>query len=216
MCLFLCADEVDTSCWSKTPSVVAWMEAHNLTTDSTYEWFVTQVDAMALAINKKPMRWEEVWNHFGTDLNPQTLIHVWLNAETMNNASSHGYQTVYSLTNTYYLPHTQLTWQEFYNVDILATVKNESAKQLVLGGQPCMWGEWVDTGDLLQTIWPRAAAAAERLWSYVVVSNSSAAGVQQRLANFRVLLTQRGIPAAPLYNTEARTAPPGPGSVLLQ
>ena len=50
----------------------------------------------------------------------------------------------------------------------------------MLGGQGEMWGETVDVSDFEQTVWPRMAAIAERLWSPRAVargraSNSSAA-----------------------------------------
>ena len=86
----------------------------------------------------------------------------------------------------------------------------------VLGGETCMWGETADGSDVLQTIWPRAAAAAERQWSYDVVTNSNAPGVQERLQAFRCLLLERGIPAAPVTNVGARAAPAGPGSCMAQ
>ena len=79
-----------------------------------------------------------------------------------------------------------------------------------------MWGETADGSDVLQTIWPRAAAAAERQWSYDVVTNSSAPGVADRLQAFRCLLLERGIPAAPVTNKVARSAPSGPGSCMTQ
>lgn len=62
----------------------------------------------------------------------------------------------------YYLDDLSEPWQKFYDVDILAGITNTSAIPLVLGGETCMWGETADGSDVLQTVWPRAAAAAER------------------------------------------------------
>ena len=75
-----------------------------------------------------------------------------------------------------------------------------------------MWGETADTSDILQTIAPRYAAAAERQWSYAAVTNSSDPTVYPRLQDFRCLLLSRGVPAAPVTNAQAREAPVGPGS----
>jgi len=84
----------------------------------------------------------------------------------------------------------------------------------VLGGETEMWGETADGSDVLQTIFPRAAAAAERQWSYDVVTNSKDPLVLPRLQQFRCHMLERGIPAAPIGNAQARTAPGGPGSCL--
>jgi hexosaminidase len=148
-----------------TPAVQDWMAAQNppmTSTDQVYEYFVSKVDAMTLALGKQPVRWEEVWAHFGTQLDPSTIIHAWLTTEAVINATSHGYRAIWSVDGKYYLDDLTETWQSFYDVDILAGITNTSAIPLVLGGETGMWGETADGSDVLQTIWPRAAAAAER------------------------------------------------------
>ena len=93
---------------------------------------------------------------------------------------------------------------------------HESARALVLGGEAAQWGESADGSDVLQTVWPRAAAIAERLWSYNMELNSSDVGVAERLAGFRCLLLQRGVPASPLNTPLGRSPPTGPGSCFKQ
>jgi hexosaminidase len=96
-----------------------------------------------------------------------------------------------------------------------------SDPNLIVGGESCMWGETVDPSDLMATIWPRAAAVGEVLWSPkdIIYSNNGAANlseVEARLETFRCLLNQRGIAAAPVKNSQGRAAPPNPGSCYLQ
>lgn len=77
-----------------------------------------------------------------------------------------------------------------------------------------MWGETVDASDLFNTVWPRAAAAAERLWSPRAVNDTVTA--LPRLEWFRCVLDSRGVQAAPVNNAQARSAPPQPGSCYVQ
>ena len=77
-----------------------------------------------------------------------------------------------------------------------------------------MWGETVDASDLGQTVWPRLAAIAERLWSPRPAA--ALADALPRIEYFRCLLNRRGVRAAPVRNPKARSAPPGPGSCLEQ
>ncbi|KAK9114431.1 hypothetical protein Syun_021228 [Stephania yunnanensis] len=43
----------------------------------------------------------------------------------------------------------------------LANITNSKQHKLVIGGEVCLWGEHIDGSDIEQTIWPRAAAAAD-------------------------------------------------------
>jgi hexosaminidase len=208
-------DEVSQGCWNNTPAVRAWMAAHNYsTTDEVYEYLVAAVDASTIALGKSPIRWEEVWKHFGTALDPRTVVHAWLSSGALIDATSKGYRAIWSVDGQYYLDALGENWEGFYNVDILRGVTNASAIPLILGGETEMWGETADGSDVQQTIFPRAAAAAERQWSYDVVTTSDAAYVLDRLKAFRCLLLERGIAAAPVTNAQARAAPTGPGSCL--
>jgi hypothetical protein len=87
-------------------------------TDQVYEYFVSNVDAQAIDLGKVPIRWEEVccfccsfalchahsvalclqvWKHFGTQLDPRTIIHAWLSTEAVINATSSGYRAIWSV-----------------------------------------------------------------------------------------------------------------------
>merc|ERR1712048_1313822 len=85
----------------------------------------------------------------------------------------------------------------------------------VLGGHGEMWGETVDGSDFEQTVWPRLAAIAEKLWSSRSQTQDVAAAAQ-RIRDFRCLLLQRGVAAAPVDNANARSSPAGPDSCYTQ
>jgi len=71
------------------------------------------------------------------------------------------------LSNGYYL---DLGWStaRHYAVDPMsgaAANLTPEQQKLILGGESCMWSEYVNAENIDSRIWPRNAAIAERLWS---------------------------------------------------
>lgn len=89
-------------------------------------------------------------------------------------------------------------WRNYYTVQPQNFSGTEEQKKLVIGGEVCMWGEYVDATNLTPRLWPRASAAAERLWSDEK-QTSSVEKASPRLQDFRCKLLRRGIQAEPLY-----------------
>lgn len=71
-----------------------------------------------------------------------------------------GFRCIHSDQATWYLDHLDTSWDRVYNTEPLLNITDPSEQSLVIGGEVCMWGETVDESNILQTIWPRAAAAA--------------------------------------------------------
>ncbi|XP_013193516.2 probable beta-hexosaminidase fdl [Amyelois transitella] len=67
----------------------------------------------------------------------------------------------------------------------------------VEGGAVCLWTEQLAPGGLDARLWPRSAAAAERLWSDR--AEGATADVYLRLDTLRSRLINRGVRAAPLW-----------------
>ncbi|KAI4348107.1 hypothetical protein L6164_008868 [Bauhinia variegata] len=210
-------DEVNTDCWSKTSHVKKWLQDHNMTTKDAYQYFVLEAQKIAISQKWTPVNWEETFNTFPSKLHPETVVHNWLGAGVCPKAVAKGFKCIFSNQGVWYLDHLDVPWYVVYNAEPLEGIRDASQQKLVLGGEVCMWGETADASNVLQTIWPRAAAAAERLWSpRGPTSKSVNTTALHRLQNFRCILNRRGVPAAPVTNFYARTAPTGPGSCYEQ
>lgn len=217
-------DEVDTSCWDDTPHVAAWMREHGFDTDSAYGYFVQQTQATARDLGRIAVVWDEVYNHFGTQLDSQhVVINTRFNAgqapartPCVANATAHGFSVIRSPNKHWYLDQTiHKPWTTQYDFEPCGDLPTAAQCANILGGAASMWGETVDVSDFENTIWPRAGAVAERLWSPRKVNDSARAA--KRFAAYRCYLNSRiGLAAAPAFNGMARAAPKGPGSCFLQ
>ncbi|KAL5201981.1 hypothetical protein ABZP36_012933 [Zizania latifolia] len=211
-------DEVYTGCWNVTPHVRQWLDEHNMTTKDAYKYFVLKAQEIAIKLNWIPVNWEETFNSFKENLNPLTVVHNWLGPGVCPKVVEKGFRCIMSNQGVWYLDHLDVPWEDFYTSEPLAGINNTAQQKLVLGGEVCMWGETADTSDVQQTIWPRAAAAAERMWSQLeaISAQDLETTILARLHYFRCLLNHRGIAAAPVTNAYGRRPPTGPGSCFIQ
>ncbi|XP_021739613.1 beta-hexosaminidase 1-like [Chenopodium quinoa] len=211
-------DEVNTECWNSTAHIKQWLIDHNMTHNDAYQYFVLRAQEIAISNNRTPVNWEETFRSFPSKLNPRTVVHNWLVSGICPKAVAKGFRCIFSNQGVWYLDHLDVPWQPVYEADPLEGITNVTQQKMILGGEVCMWGETADTSDIQQTIWPRAAAAAERLWSTreaTTVENINKTALP-RLHYFRCLLNMRGVQAAPLTNFYARRPPTGPGSCYEQ
>ncbi|XP_059628590.1 beta-hexosaminidase 3 [Cornus florida] len=208
-------DEVNTSCWIITPHIRNWLQKHKMNESDAYQYFVLRAQRIALSHGYEIVNWEETFNNFGNKLSRKTVVHNWLGGGVAQQVVASGLRCIVSNQDKWYLDHLDIMWQEFYMNEPLTNITNPKQQELVLGGEVCMWGEHIDGSDIEQTIWPRAAAAAERLWTPYDNLAKDPRQVTGRLAHFRCLLNQRGVAAAPLAGG-GRVAPEEPGSCYMQ
>ena len=212
--LHLGGDEVDLSCWTQVDHVKQWLADNNMTDRDAYRYMVERAHDYIYKFGRTPINWDEVWANFGKTIDPQTIIHVWRNEEYVYNATRDGFRVLVSPDGPWYLDGLGTSWEDMYLLEPEKGITDPAQTSLILGGEGCMWGETVDASVIVSTIWPRAAAIGERLWSPKTVADTTAADGRYRY--FRCLLNRRGIAAGPANASTARQAPDGPGSCLDQ
>jgi len=109
--------------------------------------------------------------------------------------------------------------EPFYNEHPKVLITDPAEQARVIGGEVTLWSERLDAAVAMGVAFPRAAAAAERLWSPRAVDLArETAGARPRMQALRCLLLERGIAASTLDGgNEASTwglpsRPLGPGS----
>lgn len=199
-------DEVDHECWRSNPHVNAFMHAHNISAgnySALSNFYMARVGQMLAQMNKTMLVWQEVFDDGANLPRNQTIVHVWkyINDKPaymlkMREVLKAGYRAL--LSSCWYLNYIDYgqDWDKFYQCDPAGEPIEPHLAELVLGGEICMWTEFVDETNVESRTWPRASAAAERLWSPQDKRNSQE--FAHRLEQIRCRLVYRGIKAEPV------------------
>ncbi len=156
-------DEVNGKEWDANPKIQAFMKAHHIKNNAELQaYFSGRAQDLVTKHKKTPVGWDEVL----VPGVPKTIvIQSWRGVDSLAAAAKMGYRGI--LSNGYYL---DLGWSaaRYYAMDPLggpAAALTPEQKQLILGGESCIWSEYVNAENIDSRIWPRNAAIAERLWS---------------------------------------------------
>ncbi|CAB1332343.1 unnamed protein product [Coregonus sp. 'balchen'] len=193
----------EVSTVKSNPDIQKFMKQQGFGTDYSKleSFYIQRLLDIVTTTNKGYMIWQEVFDN-GVKLKADTLIHVWKGNQQqyqaeMAKVTASGYQTL--LSTPWYLNRISYgqDWQAAYKADPQDFNGTDAQKKLVIGGEACLWGEYVDATNLTPRLWPRASAVGERLWSDKDVKDTNDA--YSRLAQHRCRMVQRGIPAEPLF-----------------
>jgi len=156
-------DEVLDTQWKNNPAIQAFARKNRLGSSAAlHAYFNRRVQALLAKHGKQMIGWDEV---LAPELARDVVIQSWRGQKSLAEAARGGHRGILSFG--YYLDHMQPASMH-YLVDPLsgdATALNTQEVALVLGGEACMWTEYVNAENVDSRIWPRLAAIAERLWS---------------------------------------------------
>ncbi|CAF1621145.1 unnamed protein product [Rotaria magnacalcarata] len=201
------------------PNISRWMTDNKInSTRDLHSYYANRILDIMRNISAIPIVWQDVWDE-KVELSPGTIVQIWKGTSDdgisdewvpyLNEIAGQGYNVILSspwyinyINYGHYRTNTTIVNLEFfkyYEVEPLRDFSgSDDAKIRILGGEACLWGEFVDGTNLLARLWPKTAAVAERLWSAASVNNSKDA--QFRLDVHRCRLLRRGIPAQPILN----------------
>jgi hexosaminidase len=173
-------DEVNGREWDDSPRITAFKRAHGmleksgtpskpdlkLSDEKLQAYFNQRILEIVKKHGKKMMGWDEI---LAPDLPKDIVIQSWRGQKSLADAVEQGFQGI--LSSGYYLDHMDSA-AVHYTVDPLVDPKTKQPLSLtsdqkarILGGEVCMWSEYVTAENVDSRIWPRTAAVAERFWS---------------------------------------------------
>lgn len=171
-------DEVNGKQWDANPKIQEFKRTHGLKSNQDLQaYFNKRVQEIVTKHKKIMIGWDEILD---PDLPKDIVIQSWRGQQSLAAAAKQGYRGL--LSYGYYVDLMWPAWRH-YAVDPMADAAaalSPEESQRILGGEACMWSEYVSPENVDSRIWPRTAAIAERLWSPQEVQDINS--MYQRLA----------------------------------
>jgi hexosaminidase len=146
-------DEVEETQWKKSATIQAFAREHGLADSAQlHAYFNRRLQELVKRHGKTMVGWDEV---LAPGLASDTVIQSWRGPQSLAEAGRKGFRGI--LSSGYYLDHL-LPASTHYAVD-------PGDGDSILGGEACMWSEYVSAETVESRVWPRMAAIAERFWS---------------------------------------------------
>jgi len=194
--LHIGGDEVVTGCWANDSSIVAFMQEQGYTSYyQLLDYFVQRADGIVAGLNRTAIHWEEVFTD-GCTVSHDNLFQVWTDSSVVSKITAANYKVIASPSNYWYLNIATNTWEVIYSYNPTDGLSSQEQKDLVIGGEVALWGEQVDDQNIISSLYPRACAGGERLWSAESVTDTDSA--EDRLIIQRCRLLNRGFSSAPV------------------
>ncbi|MBK8247690.1 MAG: family 20 glycosylhydrolase [Gemmatimonadetes bacterium] len=155
-------DEVEDKHWNRNPRIVRWRRARGMRNNEELQaHFNQRLMRILRTYNRRMVGWDEILH---PKVPANTVIQSWRGTNYLRDAAKRGFTGI--LSAPYYLDHIKPA-TDFYLADPIPTTTDLTAEeqQRVLGGEACMWSEFVSYETTDSRLWPRLGAVAERLWS---------------------------------------------------
>jgi hexosaminidase len=182
-------DEANGKQWDANPKIQAFMRGHNIKNNAgLQQYFTERVQKIVAKHHKLMVGWDEI---LAPGMAKGIVIQSWRGQDSLAAAAKQGYSGL--LSHGYYLD-AMWTAAQHYAVDPLSGAVaplTEDEQKRILGGEACVWSEFVTADNIDSRIWPRVATIAERLWSPGAVKDVNS--MYERLAAVSAGMVALGI-----------------------
>ncbi len=161
-------DEVDTANWKQCPDCNKKIQKLHLDdAKQLQQYFMKEMVSYVQSLNKKVICWHDgVYD--SSDKNVIMQYWTWQLEKDKIEYMNNGRTTIYSPCSQFYFndPYAELPLKTTYTKKISFEGLTRTGLSNILGVEGCIWTEWIDSNELLETlILPRLEALAEKAWT---------------------------------------------------
>jgi hexosaminidase len=182
-------DEIDFAQWKRNADIQQFVRDRGLADERyLHRYFNQRLEQILRKHGRKMIAWDDALN---AGLETNVVVQSWHGTGPLAEAARSGHSAIFSFG--YYLDQLQPA-RAHYLADPLA---GETAgltadeRERILGGEACLWTEYVSAANLDMRLWPRAAAIAERFWSPREIRDADS--MYQRLREVSLYLETAGL-----------------------